>query len=222
MKKSLLVLSSFVGVLFATQINESFNEHNCSSTVLEEKAVNSIDGSFNNVSNSVINIVNSTLGEKAQKEIVENLSQDIITHFHGIGTNLENIEEDKELHDYLIKQIDLSEQKNISIKEQLSKAQQQREKALIEITKLQDETHNPDYRLVLEEAQKALEHYNEEKYRDILINYRKNEELQEIIKNISNSYYLESQSYYRDIDYSNALSKIKKAVTTHPYLPTKY
>ena len=161
---------------------------------------------------SIITIINEKLGKKAQKDIVDSLANQIIEHFSQMDKKLDNLIKNKKFIDYLIKQINISQQKNSSLLEELKKSEEQLAKAKEENIKNIANTKDMEYKKILQKAQKALDNYDEVKYREILDRYENDKKGQEYIKNLANSYYLKAKSYYRDIKYQKAELEISKAI----------
>ncbi len=200
-----------LSLILAAETNKSFNDYNNSSIILEQKGIKSINNSFNNLKNTVVLILNK-LGRDTKEKLVDNLTRQMIHHFNEIHINLDKLKNSESFQKYIAKQIKIAYKQSISLREQLKKSEKLIEKQLQELQEFQKINKNNDYILVLQKAEKALKAYDEESYRKIIDEYQNSTKMQKHIKNYANGFYLKAQSYYRDMDYQNALLQIKKAV----------
>ncbi|KIM07774.1 MAG: hypothetical protein KU38_10395, partial [Sulfurovum sp. FS08-3] len=162
----------------------------------------------------ITQIITQTLGEKATKEIVESLTLQIEQYYSKTDEKLDKLlDNNKGFVDNLMIQINHHMQTNTSLIELLTKAQKEREEAIVEIEKLKEQNKDGDFDRVLDEAQKALEEYDSQKYRQILASYRENEKNKQLIKNIAQTHYLSAKSYASDYLHEKAEKEILKAIT---------
>ncbi len=161
----------------------------------------------------ITQIITQTLGEKATKEIVESLTLQIEQYYSKTDEKLDKLlDNNKGFVDNLMIQINHHIQTNTSLIELLTKAQKEREEAIVEIEKLKEQNKDGDFDRVLDEAQKALEEYDSQKYRQILASYRENEKNKQLIKNIAQTHYLSAKSYASDYLHEKAEKEILKAI----------
>jgi len=168
--------------------------------------------SLNNNHNSVITIVKEVLGKDAQESIVEKLTDEILEHFLTMDIKLDKLLKNQEFVNNIIRQINEANKNNISIKEQLSKSEEEKEKLLSELNQLKLKLKDVDFIKVLKEANSALRNYDSKRYRKILFEYSENIKNKKLIKNLATTYYLSAKSYLNDYKYEEAKKEIDKAI----------
>ena len=204
---SLLVSTS---LLAAKNVNSSFIHVDDSTIVVTDQKP--IHNSFNNVKNVVILVLNQ-LDQKANNQLVDALTKQMINHFDQINVNMDRFKESKRepFVNYLATQLRIAYKSSISLNEQLAKAQKEREKDRLYILKIKKENKSADYKQILKEAQEALDNYDSEKYQAILKRFEEDKRFNEDRKNQANSHYLRGRDYVRNNNYKDAKTQFKIA-----------
>jgi len=162
--------------------------------------------------NSIINIVNEALGKDAQEHIVRRISIELTSYLSHMDQKLV---ENENVIVSLSLAIKESAKTNQSLTKLLEEKNRQREIDLKEIEALKQEqleSNDLDFKKVIEEAEKALENYDSEKYQEVLTEYRENKKHKELVKNIATTHYLSAKNYAGDFYFEKAKKEINKAI----------
>jgi len=173
---------------------------------------NEINNSLNNNHNSVITIVKEVLGKDTQEHIIKKIVYELSSYLSKIDTKLLK---NKQIIMNLSSTIKESVKTNQSLTLLLVKREQQRAVDLLEIEQLKKEqikSTDVDFKVMIEEAEKALNNYNSKKYQKVLASYRENKKHKELIKNIATTHYLSAKNYAGDFYFDKAKKEINKAV----------
>ena len=166
--------------------------------------------------NHLTTIIHQALGSDVSQAIIDALTLQIVTHFTTLEVKLDTLAQNQGLSNYLLTQIQEASRENKMLQDQLRESQQDREKDRATILKMEQETQSADYKLVLQEAQKALESYDSQTYQSILKHYQEDQRFAQELKNHANSHYLRGMDYKRNSNYKDARIQLETAVRYAP------
>jgi tetratricopeptide (TPR) repeat protein len=160
----------------------------------------------------IIQIITQDLDTKVSNELIQSMAIETEKHYASHDEKLDKLLENQGFVDSLMIQINHHIKTNTSLTEQLEKYQNLLDEQSKELKTLKAQNKDTNFKTVLDNAQKALDDYDTQKYRQILKDYRKQEKHKELIQNISQTHFLSAKSYAGDFIYDQAIDHIAKAV----------
>jgi len=191
-------------------VKNSINDNN-ESVVIADANLTKIENSINNNRNTII-LIFQRLNRKPSSELIDHYTRDMIYHFNQIHIDLKKFKHKESFLEYLEAQVKEAITKGKPLKEQLDKAQKQREKQLAYIDKLRETNTSLDYQKVLDEAREALVNYDSPKYHRILKGFQTTPRLQKDIKDKANSHFMRANEYYQKSQYKEAIFQMEEAI----------
>jgi tetratricopeptide (TPR) repeat protein len=210
MKKTTLSFILAIPLFANTNAVNSINS-NSNSVVTAQVTNIALINSINDNKNTIVMVLKE-INREIKDNLVNSLTKQLVNHFNEIKVDLKSLREDKPFIDYISIQLNESYKKNISLREQLDKAQKDRQEQLEYIAKLEKENKKVEYAEVLKHAKVALLNYDSNQYQTIFDEYQNNKRLQQDIKNLANSHYLRARDYRIMTQLQKALEQIKEAV----------
>jgi tetratricopeptide (TPR) repeat protein len=196
--------------LNGNEINNSMNDNN-ESVILADGNITKIENSINNNRNTIV-LIFQRLNQKPSKELIDTYTRDMVYHFNQIHIDLKKFKHKESFIEYLETQVKEAMNKGKSFKEQLDKAQKQREEQLAYIDELRKSNTSLDYQKVLDEAREALLNYDSPKYHRILGGFQKTPRLQKDIKDKAHSHFMRANEYYKKSQYKEAIFQMEEAI----------
>jgi len=196
--------------LHGNTVKNSMNDNN-ESVLIADGNITKIENSINNNRNTII-LIFQRLNQKPSQELIDIYTRDMVYHFNQMHIDLKKFSKKESFIEYLEAQIKEAISKGKPLKEQLDKAQKQREEQLAYIDKLRKTNTSLDYQKVLDEAREALLDYDSPKYHRILDKFQKTPRLQQDIKDIAHSHFMRANEYYKKSQYKQAIFQMEEAI----------